>query len=317
VSSIEVPQTSPKDRAALEGVKRRWVAEAETLTRLESEKNKAWAQFNEAQRTGNAQAIPYAKWYEGSRFASFIAQQQAKVTKLRQEYTSLVPPGLTTVYQAIDRARDPANQATVASPSGEVSCPVYALSPSLEQFLTQKQTVVWEPQQQNRQSSKTSNASAQATLSGPLVRLERNKATQSKTVQQEQIGVKVTFANLGLLRIEPGAWFSKALLNLYKDGPFHSGSPNVKSLVDNTLHPTHVLVAHGATFILDSSKEYYSALKEAYGASGGISIGPYRFSASTNSAQTVVMFDDVKRRLTIADSPGAPMILAVISEGVR
>ncbi len=134
-------------------------------------------------------------------------------------------------------------------------------------------------------------------------------------IRQESLAVRVSFRNLVKLPVVRGPWFDHGLVQAYHrlvDTAEYWGPSGVLSLV-----PQEVILGRGVSIDIDTRQTSYDYFRNWYqaSASGGFSLGPFRFGASGASASDFQSIRNSSQGTTIRieDTSNTIYVVGVVS----
>ncbi len=185
--------------------------------------------------------------------------------------------------------------------------------------------IVWDfHDYKQRRTEETTNIAGSAGISLGFFRFGASGGQLTTRIDEtkETTDLLVEFQNLGRLVITPGLWFSKNLINTFKDGkdyipgsPITKGGPIWWPNGRFASIPKEILLAYKTKITITLSATRFSEVRKRLELGGGLAIGPFLvLTGSGGNKYQHVEYDEGHNRLIIEDTTPAPLILAVINE---
>lgn len=265
--------------------------------------------------------------YEFCRFANSIPKPgliyEPSGSVVYQQYQTFVQSidvqasaGQSAVANAVRQAENPIYLKTVKGKSGdEYPCPEFTYTPQFNQLESQSSRNKWEL---GREQYSAIDSSIRARIRiGSFVRSSA-QASHLRLEADDIVKIVIEYS-LSRVVIQPGPWFSGILIELFKQGPFRTGSVLKESKffgVDGVFPwlPREAVIALRPKVIITLSPSAYAALKQNSQAIQSVDIGPFRFGDTVQ--ESTISLQDGAKTLTLENNASTPFLIAIVNKAI-
>jgi hypothetical protein len=335
--NLLIPQVDQAEQEKAKKASKKW---DDALTELEDtldERIFKWEGFNNRQQSlPPDKRLSFDSW-NARTWGRRIGVKEDFVRLAYQEYRYYLgraTKGYEVVIDAIDNFSNEAFEVEAESPSGlKQRLKTFEITPSLTDFINESGAIpagsppAWSfklTENSVRYSLEETRWSggvgylggffAYAGGSGGSTRLSTSNST---------FLLEFSAKNIRTFTIQPGQWWTGAVVQGFKNGPFLPDGPIGNGTVDLwgvngvlNLLPRQIVVVYQPKFVIRSTQSEYDEVKSRVSGSGGFSIGGFGFGASYGRSSTDISFDDSSMTITAADTTNSPQILAFITLGL-
>lgn len=331
INSIQLKLPNPADQARADQARSKWNICDTALQNRYKLIGKHWKDFSDSQAgLPDGKKLTYDAWF--SRFeAPSLKTYQDKCNLLAIDYNkwfNSATQGQANLANAILRYSN-AKQVSAQIPGTDgqyESVWPYSFVQSLDDFVS---TADQAPNLAFDQTFTKASGTYSATEShwggsasyGWFFRGSAGGSSSAVDTHNDAFSMTIQLKGLQVFDVRPGDWFSQALIQAWKDGPFEPNSIINAKYKSGTLYgqdgffalrSARYIVAYQPKIVLGMSNSNYHESKSSWSAGGGLSIGPFSFGASGGGSSTNITWDDAKNTVTIADSSKVPQVIGVI-----